>query len=180
MAKEVRTTAESQVSQTRGEVIREAKRIEESLLHSSKGHFYAASFWSGFHLWVGIPLVVLSAIVATAYAKDNSDKVVFAIIPIVVAILSALITFLNPSERATNHLKAANELDSLMNRTRIFWTIECLSSDPDQVLTSVVADLSNEKGKLNAAAPQIPFFSYRKSKKGIERGEGRFEVDKGN
>ena len=36
------TTAEKVVSKTKEEIIKEAKRIEEALLYSSKGHF---SFW---------------------------------------------------------------------------------------------------------------------------------------
>ena len=35
-------------------IIKEARRIEEDLLYSSKGHFYAAQFWSKFHLVVGV------------------------------------------------------------------------------------------------------------------------------
>lgn len=55
-------TAETPVSKTKEEIIKESKRIEEGLLYSSKGHFAAAHFWNNFHLWIGIPMVLLSAI----------------------------------------------------------------------------------------------------------------------
>ena len=38
-------------------VIIEAKRIEEDSLYSAKGHFFAASWWNKFHIWIGIPMV---------------------------------------------------------------------------------------------------------------------------
>ena len=40
------TTAERPVSRPKEEIIREAKRIEEGLLHSSKRHFSASYLWT--------------------------------------------------------------------------------------------------------------------------------------
>jgi hypothetical protein len=35
---------------------------KHSVLYSAKGHFVAANFWTNFHLWIGIPMVLLAAI----------------------------------------------------------------------------------------------------------------------
>src|SRR5579862_5763905 len=132
MAKTPLTTAEQPSSKTREEVVKEAKRIEESLLYSSKGHFAAAAFWTHFHMVVGLPLVVLSAVAGTAAIKNLDKQNVWVVaIPVAVAVLSAMITFLNPSERAATHLKGGNDYDSLMNRARIFWAIECSTEELD-------------------------------------------------
>ena len=61
-----KTTEEKPQSQTKEAIIKEAKRIEENCLHTSKGHFVVAGFWSNFHLWLGIPTVILATIAGTS------------------------------------------------------------------------------------------------------------------
>ena len=82
------TTAERPVSKTQEEVVKEAKRIEESLLFSSKGHFAAAHFWGNFHLWIGIPMVLFSAIAgASAFSQFDPEHLIAGSLSIVVAAL---------------------------------------------------------------------------------------------
>lgn len=84
--------------------------------HSSslnKGHFVTAEFWSGFHLWVGIPTAILAAVAATsAFA---SWEIAAGVVSIVIAALSAVSTFLNPNEKAAAHLNAGNSYDALLS-----------------------------------------------------------------
>lgn len=172
------STAERVVSRAREEIITEAKRIEESLLYSSKGHFAASGRWGYFHLGVGIPMVVLASVSsATALAAFSAGKTIAGVCSIVVTILSALITFLNPKERSNTHLNAANSYDSLMNKTRIFWSVDCWRDESDQVLTEKLKYLSEQKDKLNQSFPQVPFWAYRTAKRGIEAGEADYAID---
>jgi hypothetical protein len=179
MANPQESTGEQPISRTREEVINEAKRLEESLLYSSKGHYAAATRWRSCHLWIGIPLCVLSAmggIQAVQSAGKGTNWLL--LISIVVTALGALLTFLNPSEHSVAHLSAGNDYDSLMAQTRIFRTIECLSGEPDEVLTQRLMDLTEEKTRLNKACAQIPPWAYNIAKRGILQGEGEFSVDK--
>jgi hypothetical protein len=172
------STAESPTSKTKEEVIKEAKRIEESLLHSSKGHFVAARIWGNLNLWVGVPMVVLSSIAgAAALARFDPERVIAGSLSILVAVLSAVATFLNPNERVAAHQNAGNSYDSLMNRVRIFWAIECWQSDSDQALTERLRHFSEQKDDLNRKCPRIPPWAYRRAKKGIDAGEAKFAVD---
>lgn len=171
------TTIEKIVSDTKEEIIKEAKRIEESTRYSAKGHFAAAQFWTNFHLWIGIPAAILAAIsAASALAYSN---IVAGILSIIVAGLSAVTTFLNPNEKASVHLNSGNNYDALQNKVRIFWTIDCWRENSEQVLTEKLKDLSEEKNKLNRGCPQIPQWAYKKGKMGIEAGETAYQVDKG-
>lgn len=179
MADQLPATAERAVSRPREEIIREAKRIEESLLYSSKGHFAAAHFWSKFHLWVGIPMVVLAAIAgAAALRKFDTDGTVARICSIVVVILSAVMTFLNPNDKASAHLNAGNSYDALMNKVRMFWSIDCWRTEADEILAEKIAHLSEQKDKLNQTCPQIPPWAYAIAKRGIKAGEGSYSIDK--
>ena len=173
------TTAEQTVSRAKEELLKEAKRIEEGTLYSSKSHFVAASFWSNFHLVIGVITVMLAAIAGTAFAKSDGN-VVGGILSIIIAALTSVMTFLNPNERASNHLSAGNSYDSLLNRVRIFRTIDCWREESDQVLTEKLKYFSEQKEKINQSSPQIPWGAYVVAKRGIEAGEGSYEVDKEN
>jgi hypothetical protein len=172
------TTAERLVPSTKDEIIKEAKRLEESALYSSKGHFAAAQFWGISHLCIGIAISAVSAI-AAAFTFSDSYRVAVGILVLGVAMLSAVATFLNPNEKAASHLIAGNNYDALCTRSRMFWTIECWKDgNTEQVLSEKLRDLYEEKNKLNQSCPQIPGWAYSKGKKRIEAGEGVYQVDK--
>lgn len=176
MANKQPTTAESSVSKTKDEVIQESKRIEEALLFSSKGHFAAASFWTNFHLVIGIPIVILSAIAGASILK--SHEIMAGVLSLFVTVLSGLLTYLNPNEKAAAHLNAGNNYDSLMSKVRIFWAIDCWGNESEQVLTKRLKDFSERKSKFNQECPQVPTWAYLAAKKGITAGEGDYSVDK--
>lgn len=172
-------TAEKSVSKTKDEIVKEAKRIEESLLYSSKGHFVTARFWTNFHLWIGIPVVLFSAVAgASALLKFDSRHIVAGVISIIVVALSGVMTFLNPNDRASTHLNAGNNYDSLMNNVRIFWSIDCWGNESEQVLTERLKNFSELKNKFNQSCPQVPQWAYNIAKRGIKEGEGSYSVDK--
>jgi hypothetical protein len=172
------TTAEIRVSKAKDEIIREAKRIEEALLHSSKGHFEAARLWSGFHLMIGIPVVVVSAIAgAAAFKQFDASHVIAGILSISVAALSSVLTFLNPNAKASAHQIAGNKYDSLMNKVRIFWSIDCWQADSEEILTEKVKYMSELKDNRNQSCPQISRIAYKLAKRGIAAGEAKYKVD---
>ncbi len=179
MASAPLTTAEQPVSKTREEIVKEAKRISEDLLCSSKSHFSAAQLWGNWHYFTGVPLVVLSALAASPWLKsfDKTDVWTMAI-PTSVLVLSAVVTFVRPSEHAAQHLKAGNQYDSLMNQVRIFWTVECSSGEADSVLVEKLKDFSGKKATLNGSSPKAGWIAFQLAKWGIRKGEGLHEVDK--
>lgn len=173
------TTAEQPISKAKEEITKEAQRIEESALYSAKGHFVAANFWTKFHLWVGIPMVFLAAIAgASALSQFDSNHIIAGIISIIVAALSGVMTFLNPNEKASTHLTAGNNYDSLQNKVRMFWSIDCWREESDQVLTEKLKYFSEQKDRLNQSSPQILRWAYSLAKKGILEGEADYKVDK--
>lgn len=179
MAKQQQTTAEKSISKTKEEVIKEAKRIEEALLYSSKGHFAAGYLWTRSHLFLGIPIVILSALAgASALSQFDPNHVWAGVISLIVVVLSSIMTFLNPNEKSEIHRKAGNNYDALMNKIRIFWSIDCWREDSEKVLTEKLRLFSEHKSKLNDECPQVPWWAYRIAKKGIEGGEGDYAVDK--
>ena len=173
------TTGEAAVSQRKEEIIKEGKRIEESSLYSTKGHFSAARIWRNVHFMLGVPATVLAAIAAAkAFSQFDAGHAVGGWISICVAALSGLATFLNPNEKAALHFAAGNNFDALQSKARIFWAVDCRGNESDQILTNRLKDLAEEKSELNRKSPQISKLAYLIAKRGIASGEADYAVDK--
>jgi len=117
MDKTQEATDEVIISKMKEEIIKEAKRIEEDLLYSSKAHFVASSFWNLIHLAVGILIIVLSFMDWIVKNASTFSGIIFC--------GSTVITFINPKQKAELHLKSGNNYNSLMNKVRIFRAIDC-------------------------------------------------------
>jgi hypothetical protein len=124
-------------------------------------------------------MAIISGVVGTAaFAKWDQHVLWAGMLSILVAVLAALMTFLNPNERSNTHLRCGNSYDSLRGQARIFWTIDVHQESSDAVLTSRLKDIAEQRDKLNHSSPQFPFWAYFMAKKGILAGEADFEVDK--
>jgi hypothetical protein len=134
--------------------------------------------WSGFHLFIGIPVVAVSAVAgATAFARFDVSHVIAGVLSLLVAGLSSVLTFLNPNAKAAAHQIAGNKYDSLMNKARIFWSIDCWQTESEEVLTEKLKYLSALKDNLNQSCPQTSRLAYRLAKRGITAGEAKYKVD---
>jgi len=158
-------------------IIKEAKRIEEDSLYSSKGHFYAAQFWTNLHLWIGVPATIMAAIAgASALSQFDNHQIIAGVLAILVAALSAVSTFINPNEKAAIHHGAGNRYNSLKNRVRIFSEVD-VEMESDESLLAKFRTLSAQRDELNEKSPQIPKWAFRKAREGIEDGEAQYNVD---
>lgn len=179
MTSEQTNTAEKAVSISKEVIIKEAKRIYENCLYASKSHFIAADFWTNFHLWIGIPTVILAGIAGTlAFANFNCHDIIAGVISIIIIVFTSITTFLNPKERANIHLKSGNNYDSLLSNVRIFWTIECWREGPEELLADKLKDFADHRNGLNRDCPQPPSWAYRKAKKAIEEGGTEYFADR--
>lgn len=173
---EITTSEERAISKPREEIIKEAKRLYENCLYTSKSHFIEAHFWQNLHLWIGIPTVIMAGIAGTlAFAEFRQ---LAGALSIVIVVLTSITTFLNPKEQAYSHLTAGNNYDALMTKARIFWSIDCWREDSDVILTERLKDYSEERERLNRECPQSFKWAYKKAKKGIEEGEAEYFVGK--
>ncbi|MFA6170522.1 MAG: SLATT domain-containing protein [Candidatus Margulisiibacteriota bacterium] len=158
-------------------IINEAKRIEEDSIYSAKGHFYAGQCWVNMNLWLGGISAVLSAIAgASALSQFDYHNIVAGGLSIIVAGLTAVITFINPSERSVVHQKIGNEYNALRNDTRIFYDIEVNNMDEKRAIEDL-KKLNDKRNKLNLESHQIPKWAFEKARKGIEEGEAKYKVD---
>jgi hypothetical protein len=94
----------------------------------------------------------------------------------IIALLSGIMTFLSPNDRAIMNLNSGNEYDAWRHKVRLFWYITCNKHLSDEVLLEKLHDLIRERDKIKAYAPQIPVLAYKLAKTNAEKIE---KVNKG-
>lgn len=164
-------------------ILKETQRIEEDSDFSSEEHFITAHRWSNIHYALGL-LTAVFAVVSGATALTQLSEPNFLVLVGVGAIsllagaLAAVLTFLNPNERATCHLSAGNSYRELRNGARVFREIDCLR-DSDETLANKLKELAERRESLNKSSPQPPAWAYEEAKKRIEEGKATtYKVDK--
>jgi hypothetical protein len=76
----------------------------------------------------------------------DPNHIIAGLLSILVAALSGVMTFLNPNEKVSAHVNAGNNYDSLMNKIRMFWSIDCWRDESEQVLTERLKYFSDSSG----------------------------------
>jgi hypothetical protein len=154
---------------------REAERLEEDTLYSSKGHFNAEDTWVRRNYWLGVPATVLGAVAGATLIKSQPEWA--TAFTLMASLLTGLMTFLKPNERAALHRTAAGQFLSLRNEARFFREIELLQSDRLDELHERLKALSAARNELNLKSPSIPRRAFVAARKGIEEGEATHKVD---
>ncbi|GEM_PF-945002 len=149
-------------------MLAEARKLAVDVLYSEKGHFAAANAWRKRTYWLGIPASLIGA-AAGATILASADPVVSGILALVGAAITALMTFLNPSERAAQHQRAGVSYGQLRRRIRQFAQIDMLGTDHAAVRAKL-AELTEEVGSTQGEALAIPAAAYRAALKSIEGG----------
>ena len=156
---------------------KEAERIEEDSIHSAKGHFNSADIWRYRHYSMGIPATVLGALAGAAIVKDW--PIAASLLSLTATILTALVTFLKPTERASEHKTAGDQYLALKNDARVFREIELLIQDGESHAEKIKA-LAQRRNELNQGSPEIPRKAFERAKDGIANGEASYKADKEN
>lgn len=155
---------------------REAERLEEDALYSSKSHFNAENTWVRRHYWLGVPATIIGAIAGAALVKSQPEWA--SALTLLASLLTGLMTFLKPNERAAIHRAAAGQFLALRNEARFFREIELLDTAKLDNLPERLKALSSARNELNQKSPSIPRSAFVAARKGIEEGEATHKVDK--
>jgi hypothetical protein len=166
----------SAVFETKPAVAAELKRIEEDCIHSGKAHFNAGIRWARYHYWLGIPSVILSAMAGAAFFKDYSD--IAGIMSAVVAILTSLMTFLKPAERAAAHKGSGDQYLTLRNDARVFREIRLACACDEQAAISGMDEFTKRRNELNQASAQFSRSDFELARQGIDQGEAAHRADR--
>lgn len=156
----------------------ELTRIEEDCIHSGKAQFNAGVRWGRYHLWLGVPSVILSALAGTAFFKGEPE--IAGAMSSVVTILTALMTFLKPSERASSHKSSGDQYLTLRNDARVLRTIKLNVACDDAAAVANLDEITKRRNELNQASAQVTRKDFERARTGIEEGEAQHIADRGN
>lgn len=156
-------------------VTNECLRIEEDSEQSAKRHFNAASRWSSYNGWIGIPSVIIAGVAsAVSFASVPVLSGVFAA---TAAALTAVLTFLKPAERSAAHNSYGNQYLRLRNETRLFREVELPIIRKSEELSEKFKPFTQRRDDLNDGAPITADNDYAKANKGILDGQTEYKVD---
>jgi hypothetical protein len=164
-----------QSAATLGAIIKEADRIEEDTLYSAKSQWETARELEWLHLALGIPATIAAAVAGISIVSD--DKVLGAVFSGASAVLTALLTFLDPKSKAATHRQAGNIFKAICNDARIFREITCQGAVPISDLEAMLAKLNERRNDGNTSAPQHTRWAFHRARKGIENGEAKYRAD---
>lgn len=154
----------------------EQQRMEEDCNHSGKSHFNAGARWTVWNYVFGIPSVVLSAAAGAAFFKNFAD--IAGAMSSCVTVLTALMTFLKPSERASRHKKAGDQYLSLKNDARVFREVLLPHVEDVSAAIAGMEGFTKRRDELNQASPQFSDGDRKKARRSIEAGDSTHIVDK--
>jgi uncharacterized protein YjhX (UPF0386 family) len=138
----------------RTSIINEAEFLEDDCYYISQAHYVAARRWQRLHYLLGVPIALISGVVgASALSQFDQHAVVVGVLALAVAALSAITTFVNPSQRAVQHLAAGNTYEALRNVTRIFREVDCHTQKSNEALERILKRLNKKRDDLNRAGP---------------------------
>lgn len=154
----------------------ESLRIEEDTEHSAKRHFNTCDLWSMLHYALGVPATILAAAASTALVKNDHGWA--QLMGLAVALFAALMTFLKPSDRASQHRAVGNQYLALRNDARMFREIDLAEAIDDSKKSERLRRLAQRRNDLNSSAPSTPRWAFEKTRQGIAEGETTYRVDK--
>ncbi len=160
------------------DVCLQIKIYTRQCLINSRAHYLASDKYKGHGVMLGVPVVILSAIVGTSIfgtLQSNVDigwRIVTGLISVVATVLSSLQTFLNYANRSERHAAAAARYSAIRRALEIA-SIK-YGSNIGGAAASGIEDLERVTKQLDAAteaSPPIPDACWRTAEKEYGRAE---------
>jgi hypothetical protein len=162
-------------NQKKSAISSELERVEEDCIHSAKSHFNASARLNTMHWSLGGVATVSSALAGASLFADH--PIVSGILAITAAVLTSLVTFLKPAERAAKHHDAGNQYLALRNESRRLNVLFLPSWQDVNDARDAVESLSARHNDLNRAALPFSRVDFETARDGINEGEATYAVD---
>jgi hypothetical protein len=154
----------------------ELNRVEEAASHSSQTQFSSAKFWRGLNLALGVPSAALAAVAGTTLLAGAASAKTGAVIALIAAALTAVMTTLNAAQRAEQSRASANAYLALQGDARVLRTIDLPGLEHDEARQRLT-ELVERRNAINETAPVPALLSYLLGRRNIAKGRQTYEVD---
>jgi hypothetical protein len=155
----------------------ELSRIEEAATYSSQSQFSSGKFWRGLNLALGVPAATLAAVAGTTVLADASSPKTGAVIALIAAAMTAVMTTLNAAQRAEQSRASANAYLALQGDARVLREIDLPRLEHDDARQRL-DELVQRRNAINETSPVPAFLAYLLGRRNITRGRQQYEVDK--
>lgn len=150
------------------------KEIEDTESYArilAKGYSHTAIAWGKVNLSIGIPNTIIAAIAgASALSDFTNSNIIAGILSIIVSVLSGLLTFLNPSDRAKSHTQAFTEFQRLCQQIKLL-RIDIANekeANLSKELRQKMDELFEKLHTLRSSSPMIPGWAYEIAKSEVK------------
>lgn len=165
----------------RASIRKNALRLKEDCLNSSKNNFvYAAALNKWRYVLGVISTVAAGLIVLTVSANIGSASLIVPFCSVVALMCSAIITSWNPGKNSEMHQRMGNEYATLQKKTQQFLDIEITDeSIAESELRAILNKLNEELKILYKAYSHvvIPEWVHKKVQRKIASGEASYEFE---
>ncbi|QJE95205.1 SLATT domain-containing protein [Luteolibacter luteus] len=135
---------------------------------SQKAHYEYGSKLESRHFWFGIPAIILSTAVGASFFKDGVDAQIrlgLGLLSMASAVVAALQTFLNLSDRAAKHKASGASYGAIRRALELLKTLPPADGDK---MRQALEDIKGRMDDLAASAPAIPSKFKDKIDKGLK------------
>ena len=136
-------------------------------------HTYAADYWGGSHLALGLTITALSAAVsASIFSTYAFLGIIGGGLSLLLVVISAVSTFLNPDQRTTSHQKSKVLYTGIAERAKALYEVdlELREQKPDD-LCETYEKLLKEMDETRKNSPRVPMRHFKRIEK-----EGKLEA----
>jgi hypothetical protein len=157
-------------------LVREARRLEEDVLYSEKAHFAMATVWARLHYALGVPSAILAAAAGVSALKHFPE--IAAAMAIGAAILTTLMTFLDPEKARSEHHAAGIRYSVLRGKLRRLYEIDLKTTTSPLDYRTILETLAEEKARIMQSARHTGGLAYTLGIKSIGKRQHAYEVDR--
>lgn len=165
----------------RGNIEKNALRLKEDCLNSSKNNFYYAAKLNKWRYMLGlISTVAAGLIVFSVSANVGPTNLIIPTCSVIALLSSAIVTSWNPGKNSELHQRIGNEYAALQRRTQQFIDVDIPDkSVQEEKLREILDKLNDEQKVLYKAYSQVvlPEWVHKEVKKKLDSGEALYEFE---
>ena len=128
----------------------------------ARAHYLASKKSSKRHVWVGVPIIVITAVVGSGVILDvvegyePAGPFVIGGLSLIAAVLSTFQTFFGYSENAAKHKNAGNQFSALYRRLSILTTQHATSGVDHTKVSEELEKIRTAWDAIELEAPDVP------------------------
>lgn len=155
-----------------------SNEIENHITHfrlrahrKARAHYLASKSLANRHLWIGIPIIIISTIVGSSAIIEHAENSIhftsqaLASLSLIAATLSAFQTFFGFSNQSVKHKSAASQYNAIYRKMSLLHTKYLSNHFDKQLIFGEIESIQKDWDAIESKALDVPDRLYDKAKK---------------